>query len=129
MLRHTAKQPGSERLGDMTGLGHTERLKGQAPDLLQTKQTTGWKQRLLGSPLLEASPLERSLDWRPERSETDWPKNPPYSGTAGGKQPIWDNTKLDQRSPCRGLLTQGKACDSQFSQETMNYNVSDYLAI
>ncbi len=65
------------------------------------------KQRLLDSPLLEASPPERSLDWRPEKLETDWPKTPPYSGTAGGKQPIWDNTKLDQQSPCRGPLTQG----------------------
>lgn len=56
VLRHTAKQPGSERLGDTTGLGHTERLKGQAPDRLQTKQTTGLKQRLLGSPYLRRAP-------------------------------------------------------------------------
>lgn len=68
-----------------------------------------------GFALLEASPPERSLDWRPERSETDWPKTPPYSGTAGGKQPIWNNTKLDQRSPYRGPLR--LACGSQFSQE------------
>lgn len=75
------------------GWWHKSSRKGQPKGPAGDENRTTMEKQCIQSvgfahtPLLEASLQVRSLDWRLEMLETDWPKTQPYCGTVGGKSP------------------------------------------